>query len=283
MLQDVCSIFLTLHLLESRPLIDVLTIFLTQRARNLQSILSRSSKSAPNGSLLNGNALSKSKKAIVREVREGLQAVLEAIASTVGVARAVFSSRNDDPSLMSCVLSFIQSDIPMPDTSLPPELQMSTQHLLSTLPSASHFSLLPSSIRSYSPHVDLTSATSSITPAQLALHLSEWFSKAVTTLRNAAEGWFTDLRTLKEVWAVRSWLDEWLGGKELEDGEKLGLSVVINDVAHGQAVKILRITLGDLQDHFRDELQNALSQLRDGTSLVGMFLHPESFSGSSSV
>ncbi|KAH9065792.1 hypothetical protein EDB87DRAFT_889121 [Lactarius vividus] len=268
-LEDVCSILLTLHLLESRPLIDVLTIFLAQRTRNLQTTLSRNPKSAPNGSLPNGSTLPKFKKVIVREVREGLEAVLEAISSTVGIARAIFSNRSDDsPSLMSRILLFIQSDIPVPDTSLPSELQMSTQHLLSTLPSASHFTLLPSSIRSYRPYVDLASATSSIPPAQIALQLSEWFSKAVTNLQNAAEGWFTDLRTLKEVWAVRSWFNEWLGGKELEDGEKRGLAEVIDGVAHGQAVKILRRALGNLQDRFRDELQDALSQLRDGTSLA---------------
>ena len=252
---------------------DVLSIFLSQRARTLQSTLSRSPKSVPNGSLPNGNALSKSKKAIVREVREGLEAVLEAIASTVGVARAVFNNRSEDsPSLMSRILLFIQSDIPVPDASLPPELQMSTQNLLSTLPSASHFALLPSSIRSYRPYVDLTSATSSIPPAQLALQLGEWFSKAVTSLQNAADGWFTDLRTLKEVWTVRSWFDEWLGRKELEDGEKQGLAEVVDGVAHGQAVKILRRVLGDLQDRFDDELRDALSQLRDNTSLLGMCL-----------
>ena len=273
MLQDVCSILLTLHLLESRPLIDVLTIFLTQRARNLQSTLSRSPKSAPNGSLPNGSALPKSKKAIVREVREGLETVLEAIASTVGVARAVFSNKSkDSPSLMSRILFFIQSDVPVLDASLPTELQMSTQHLLSTLPSASHFALLPSSIRSYRPYVDLTSATSSVPPAQLALQLGEWFSKAVTSLQNAAEGWFTDLRTLKEVWAVRLWFDEWLGGKELEDGEERGLAEVVDGVAHGQAVKILRRVLGDVQNCFHDELRDALSQLRDGASHLGMFL-----------
>ena len=206
-------------------------------------------------------------------MREGLEAVLEAIASTVGVARAVFSNRSEDsPSLMSRILLFIQSDIPVPDASLPPELQMSTQNLLSTLPSASHFTLLPSSIRSYRPYVDLTSATSSIPPAQLALQLGEWFSKAVTSLQNAAGGWFTDLRTLKEVWTVRLWFDEWLGRKELEDGEKQGLAEVVDGVAHGQAVKILRRVLGDLQDRFDDELRDALSHLRDNTSLLGMFL-----------
>jgi hypothetical protein len=216
--------------------------------------------------------LPRSKKAIVREVREGLEAVLEAIASTIGVARASFSHRSDDnPSLMSRILLFIQSDVPVLDASLAPELQMSTQHLLSTLPSASHFALLPSTIRLYRPHVDLSSATSSIPPAQLALQLSDWLSKAVTNLRNAGEGWFADLRTLKEVWAVRLWFDEWLGVKELEDGEKQGLAEVIDGVAHGQAVKILRRVLGDLQDRFRDELRDALSQLRDGTSLAGTF------------
>jgi len=254
--------------------VDVLSVFLTQRARSLQATLTRSPKSVPNGSSLNGGAPPKSKKAAVREVREGLQGVLEAIASTVGVARDVFHNRGDkDPSLMSRVLSFIQLDVTPLDTSLPSDLQMSTHHLLSTLPSASHFLLLPSSIRSYKPFVDSASATSSLSSVQLAGRLSEWFSKAVAELRSVAKGWFAELRTLKEVWAVRSWFSDWLGGKKLEDEERRGLAEVIDDIAHGQAVEILRTALGNLQNDFRDELENALSLLRDGSSdaLLGTF------------
>jgi hypothetical protein len=93
-------------------------------------------------------------------------------------------------------------------------------------------------------------------------------------LKSVGEDWFTELRTLKEVWVVRSWFNDWLRTKELEDGERQELSEVIDDVAHDQAVKILRTALGNLQGDFQDELQNALLQLRDGTSeaLVGMFL-----------
>lgn len=196
------------------------------------------------------------------------------MASTVGVSRDVFRNRgHEDPSLMSRVLSFIQLDIPPQDTSLPPDLQMSTQHLLSSLPSASHFVLLPSDIRSYKPFVDSSFAASSVSSAQLAGRLNEWFSKAVTELRSVARGWFSELRTLKEVWAVRSWFGDWLGAKELEDGERRGLAEVVDDLVHDQAVMILRTALGDLQDGFQNELQNALSQLRDGTSeaLLGTF------------
>jgi len=266
-LEDICSILLTLHLLESRPLTDVLSVFLAQRARSLHAALSQSPKSAPNGSSLNGSVHPKSKKVVVREVREGLEGVFESITSTVGVARDVFRDRGfEDPSLMFRVLSFIQSDVSDRDSSLPSDLQMSTQHLLSTLPSASHFVLLPSTIRSYKPFVDLASATSSVSPAQLGLQLSEWFSKAVAELRSVAKVWFAELRTLNEVWAVRSWFSDWLRSKELEDEERRGLAEVVDDVAHGQAVKILRTALGDLQDDFRDELQNTLSHLRDSTS-----------------
>jgi hypothetical protein len=261
-----------LHLLESRPLTDVLSVFLAQRARSLQAALLRSPKSAPNGSSLNGGP-TKSKKAVVREVREGLEEVFESITSTVGIARDVFRNRgHEDPSLMFRVLSFIQLDVPDRDSSLPSDLQMSTQHLLSTLPSASHFVLLPTTIRSYKPFVDLASATSSVSSAQLATQLGEWFSKAVAELRGVAKGWFSELRTLKEVWVVRLWFGYWLGTKQLEDEERQGLAEVVGDVAHGQAVKILRTALGDLQDGFRDELQNTLSHLRGSTSeaLVGM-------------
>ncbi|KAI0308156.1 hypothetical protein B0F90DRAFT_129062 [Multifurca ochricompacta] len=278
-LEDVCSILLTLHLLESRPLIDVLTIFLAQRARSLQAILSRSTKSAPNGSSsLNGGAFPKSKKAITREVREGLEGVLDAIASTVDVARGVFCDRShEDPSLLSRVLLFIQSDVPVTDTALPPQLQMSTQHLLYTLPSASHFALLPSNIRSYKPYVDLASAMSSLSSTQVTLRLSEWFSKAVTDLRRVAEGWFAELRTLKDVWAVRSWFNDWLRAKKLEDREGQELAEVIGDISHGQALKILRTALSDLQDGFRDELQHALLQLRDGANEAFVESNPAKF------
>jgi hypothetical protein len=235
-----------LHLLESRPLTDVLSVFLAQRARSLQAALLRSPKSAPNGSSLNGGP-TKSKKAVVREVREGLEEVFESITSTVGIARDVFRNRgHEDPSLMFRVLSFIQLDVPDRDSSLPSDLQMSTQHLLSTLPSASHFVLLPTTIRSYKPFVDLASATSSVSSAQLATQLGEWFSKAVAELRGVAKGWFSELRTLKEVWVVRLWFGDWLGTKQLEDEERQGLAEVVGDVAHGQAVKILRTALGDL-------------------------------------
>ncbi len=252
---------------------DVLSVFLAQRARSLHAALLQSPKSAPNGSSLNGGVHLKSKKVVVREVREGLEGILESITSTVGVARDVFRDRgSENPSLMFRVLSFIQLDVPDQATSLPSDLQMSTQHLLSTLPSASHFVLLPTTIRSYKPFVDLASATSSVSPAQLALQLSKWFSKAVTELRSVAKDWFAELRTLKEVWAVRSWFSDWLGGKELENEERRGLAEVVDDVAYDQAVKILRTALGDLQDGFRDELQNTLLHLRDSTSeaLVGM-------------
>lgn len=222
---------------------------------------------------MNGSIHPKSKRVVVREVREGLEGVFESITSTVGVARDIFRDRGPaNPSLMLRVLSYIQSDLSDRDSSLPSDLQMSTQHLLATLPSASHFVLLPTTIRSYKPFVDLASATSSVSSAQLELQLSEWFSKAVAELRSVAKVWFAELRTLKEVWAVRSWFSDWLRDKELGDEERRGLAVLVDDVAHGQAVKILRTALGDLQDDFRDELQHTLSHLRDSTSeaLVGM-------------
>ncbi|KAI0296258.1 hypothetical protein BC826DRAFT_1103987 [Russula brevipes] len=173
---------------------------------------------------LERHSSSKVQKAVVREVREGLEGVLEAMASTVGVARDVFHH-----GVMKTYLSYVYTASS------------------STLPSASHFILLPTTIRSYKPFVDFASATSSVSSEQLALQLSEWFSKAVTELRKVAKGWFAELRTLKEVRAA-------------------GVAEVIDDVAHGQAVKILRTALGDLQDGFRDELQDALLQLREGTS-----------------
>ena len=93
-------------------------------------------------------------------------------------------------------------------------------------------------------------------------------------MQNIAKGWFSELRTLKEVWAIRLWFVDWLRTKELEDRERQGLAEVVDDVVHNQAVRILRVALGDLQDDFRNELQNALSQLRDGTTKAFLGMSP---------
>ncbi|KAI0045223.1 hypothetical protein FA95DRAFT_1495802 [Auriscalpium vulgare] len=267
---DICSVLLTLHLLESRPLSDTLSTFLAQRTRSLQSALSRSPKATQNGQssqLLNGNAGTKTRKTVLRELRETFEGVLDVIALTVGAAREIFHDGSSArPSLMRHCLQHIQSDSD-PEPSLPPELHMSTQHLLTSLPSASHFVLLPPTVRSYKPYIDLTSSTSSIPPDQLSHRLQDWFQKAVQDLQAAAEAWFSDLKALKDVWTIRGWVTEWVTEDgRFEENERAHLTSALDVLVHKQATQIWRSAFSDMETIFQSELGSAVSALREGAN-----------------
>ncbi|KAI0068134.1 hypothetical protein BV25DRAFT_1793601 [Artomyces pyxidatus] len=268
--EDICSVLLMLHLLESRPLADTLSTFLSQRTRSLQTALSRNPKGTPNGHPShhpNGNGISHTRKTVVREAREGFEAVLEVLCLTVGAARDILRDNGaGQPSLMRRILEFIQSDS-TPEASLPPDLQMSTQYLLGSLPSSSHFVLLPSSIRSYKPYVDLTSSTSSMPQSQLSDRLQDWFQKGVQDLQTAAESWLADLQTLKEVWTIRTSVYGWVDGdRRMEDGERTYLKSAVDVLVHKQAAQIWRSALNEMEEAFRSALSSALSALQEGTN-----------------
>ena len=270
---------LTLHLLESRPLNDTLIVFLSQRTKGLQLSLSRSAKASLNGhssQTLNGFASSKSRKAVVREVRENITAVLEVIAMTVGAARDIFSDDGSRRrSLMVRMLEFIQSDSTSShDTSLPPELQISTPNILGSLPSGSQHAVLPPSIRSYKPYIDLASSSSSVSQKLLSDRIQDWFHKAIRELQVAAEKWFSDLKTLKEVWVIRTWVRQWVGeNAHLEESERSSFRESIDALVGKQAVQIWKLALEDIEDVFRVELNSAFTALCEGTSDndLGMF------------
>lgn len=283
--QDICSILLTLHLLESRPLIDTLSVFLSQRTKSFQLSLTR--KSSSNGrppQQSNGNAKTKSRQLVVREVRESIGAVLDVISFTVGAARDIFY---DEPSssrrcLIHRVLEFVQSESQDTETvDLPPELQMSTQNLLTNLPSGSQHLSLPQSIRSYRPYIDLSSSSTSISASQLSTKLHEWFEKVTKEFATVAQQWFSDLQTLKEVWSTRAWIRTWLEGNAyLEDAERETLKNIADGLVRQQASEIWKVALADMQQTFQGHLDSALSALAEGTgeSALGALFFANVFS-----
>ncbi|TFY70549.1 hypothetical protein EVG20_g2465 [Dentipellis fragilis] len=270
--EDVCSVLLTLHLLESKPLSATLSAFLAQRSKTLQTSRARISKGPSNGlppQALNGSATAKARKLVVRETRENIQSSLEVVSATVGTARRIFLSPSpDERPLIGRVLEFIQSDTPkVEDTSIPPELQMSTQHLLNSLPSASHFQLLPQTVRSYKPYVDLTSTATSISPDHLSSSLETWFRKAVQDLQNAAVSWFSDLHALREVWVIRMWLKKWVATNEnLMSDERSFVNSVFDTLVRNQATEIWKGALHDTAETLKTELAGALSALAENSS-----------------
>ncbi|EIM92224.1 uncharacterized protein STEHIDRAFT_89072 [Stereum hirsutum FP-91666 SS1] len=280
--EDICSILLTLHLLESRPLIDTLSVFLSQRTKSFQLSLSRNSTS--NGrppQQNNGSAKTKSRQLVVRELRGSIGAVLDVISFTVGAARDIFY---DEPSssrrcLIHRVLEFIQSESQDTETlDLPPELQMSTQNLLTNLPSGSQHLSLPQSIRSYRPYIDLSSSSTSISASQLSTKLHEWFEKVTKEFATVAQQWFSDLQTLKEVWSTRAWIRTWLEGNAyLEDAERESLKSIADGLVRQQASEIWKVALADMQQTFQSHLDSAMSALAEGTGESVLDASPVSY------
>ncbi|KAJ6503353.1 Vps51/Vps67 domain-containing protein [Mycena vitilis] len=275
--EDVCAALLTLHLLDSRPLTEALSVFLTQRSKTLHAMLSRDHPShsplSPSFSRrANGHipetrpAPSTARKVSVREVKEATQTALDAMVKTLTTSRSIFEEAQSNQSMIGTVLEYIQSDSASPGPSLKSlssELQLTTQALLSTLPSSAHFLLLPPSLRSYKPYVDLSSSSSLIEQAHFTQVLDEWFQSSNHSLQIAASKWFSDLHTVAEVWTLRSSIRQWIDASGLKAGETATLKSIFDDAAQQRVLNIWKLALSDAEDAFQLQLAAATASLRD--------------------
>ncbi|KZT02444.1 uncharacterized protein LAESUDRAFT_706143 [Laetiporus sulphureus 93-53] len=266
--EEVCATLLTLHLLESRPLSETLTIYLTQRSKALSFTLSHLYEHHMNGdahaSVGNGKTSSRAHKANVREIKQRLQTVLEIICGTLGTAREIFAdnARANKLSMMKQTLQYIQTGS-MPAAHLPAELEITTRSLLNSLPASTHFLLLPESIRSYKPYVDGTSLSSSIPQAQLDEKLDAWFTQSMSDLGVVLRRWFSALEGVREVWEIRTSsfdLIETLDGIQAE--EKSRMRSFLDDHSRRQAVVVWKSALETLEMELRKHLSHAIETVR---------------------
>ena len=264
---------LTLHLLESRPLHETLVIYLSQRTKTLSSMLTRNASTSNNGDAKpNGKGIHRPRKVAVRETKQRTEAVLEAIARTIGTARTIFAD-SSSPSLMKMALQFFQTPTENPGA-LPTELQLTTQMLLTSLPSSSHFALLPQSIRTYKPYIDGAAVTTPALLPQLRDKLESWFGRVVQDARGAIADWFSDLGSVRDVWEVRRSLLAWLSTMEdLESSERLELASLINNACHRQATSVWKSALEELDSSFRNVLGSAMKAVESdpGAHSYGAF------------
>ncbi|KAH7930426.1 hypothetical protein BV22DRAFT_1109288 [Leucogyrophana mollusca] len=251
--EDTCATLLTLHILDSRPLTDTLATYLTQRSRTLSTLLSKIGD-VPSSSTPQVNGANASKAS--RVVKTSLQTALEVIVATITTARSIFYG---SPSLAAHVLEYIQSDShSSPTPTLPKELLLTTQELLSALPSSTYFAILPPAIKSYKPYVDLSSPSSSLPSSILHQKLAAWFAEAQGSLGSATERWIRSVRGVKGVWGVRCAVKTWLsgdGGKDLKESERVALGKAVDGVLRDQIVEIWRGVLGEAEREFTKEVQ----------------------------
>ncbi|KAI0830492.1 hypothetical protein BC628DRAFT_871518 [Trametes gibbosa] len=268
---EVCATLLTLHLLESRPIPETLSIYLAQRTKTLSSLLNRNASASSNGHLTNpqqnGRSSHRPRKVVVREVKQNAEHVLQAISRTVGTARLMFADASSGSSpMMKEVLHFLQTPTDTADE-LPPELQLSTQILLSSLPSSSHLLLLPQTIRSYKPYVDDTSLVDTKLQTQLREKLRTWFSRALQELHAALADWFTPLGSVREVWDVRASLLHWLKGAEgLDPSELQELEAVVDAASLTQATSVWKVALVSSESSFRNAVATATTALNEDSA-----------------
>ncbi|KAJ3560271.1 hypothetical protein NP233_g10949 [Leucocoprinus birnbaumii] len=250
--EDACATLVTLHLLDSRPLHDTLSSLFLQRTKTLNAALATKSTSGPsslspsisrqpaNGkiafSFSQDTSTSSLAKPRIREVKESLYNALTILSQTVHVARGVFGGTSGH-ALIENVLEFIQSDANR-NPSIPTELHLTTQALLTNVTSAAHFQLLPQSLQSYKPYVDLTSSSISLRQDQFLAQLNEWFIQSNKSLEGAAVRWFKELETVKEVWSVRLASRKWISATTLAEQEKARLSAMFDEICRARIVEI---------------------------------------------
>ncbi|KAL1683766.1 Vps51/Vps67 domain-containing protein [Schizophyllum commune] len=272
--EDTCATLLTLHLLDARPLTDTFVTLLSQRSRTLQTMLSRnpreisrpgtpSTPTTSNGVATDTKGAGARRKP-VQEVRDAVLAALQLIAHTVISARRIYRGDAISPGLAVRVLQFIQSD--SHETSdLPADLSLTTQSLLATLPSSTHFQLLPPTLRAYKPYVDLSSSSSTVSQDDFTQRLDVWFRTSCKNLKTAIERWFADLETVKEVWGVRKAILKWIAGESgVEGGEATYIESVFDDLCRQRLVGIWKAAFLDAERTFERQLTAAVSTLKTG-------------------
>ena len=264
--KETCATLLTLHVLESRPLAETLSIFLTQRSRTLATALARPKESvnghanAPAGDF--GKATARARKLILREVKRNLQSALEAISRTLHCARDIFSdTQSGEPGMMQQALQYIKDE--KAADSFPSDLQISTQTLLGSLPSSAHLSLLPSTIRSYKPYIGATSSLPSVTQTLLQQKLGEWFSHSLEAVQAAATQWLASLENVKEVWDIRtSSLTVIAELRGLDTNEKARVRATLDSLCQKQTISVWRTALNNAETSFQERLTSALQSLK---------------------
>ena len=200
---------------------------------------------------------------MLREVKRNLQTALEAISHTLRSARDIFSDAvTGEPGMMQQALQYIQDE--KVASSLPPELQMTTQTLLNSLPSSAHFSLLPSTVRSYKPYIGAASSSPSVTQSLLQQKLGEWFARSLETVQAAGAQWSANLESVKEVWDIRTssfTIIAKLHG--LDTQEQARVRAMVDTLCQKQTVSVWQIALSNAEMSFHERLTSALQSLKN--------------------
>ena len=279
--QQNCATLLTLHLLDARPLSDTLSIFLAQRTKTLHTMLAwrlgrtdtlkskqiSSFPLRPNGHPPDASGEQRAifGRATIRDVKKATLAALGVVFRTLSTTRDIFQHCPARPqAMMISALEYIHSDSPSPAPSrtIPPQILLDTEGLLATLPSSTHFSLLPPSLRSYRPYVDPSSSASSVPQSLLNQKLDEWFRKSAERLQHSVKTWFSDLQCAREVWSIRSSILTCIDAASgIDQDETLSLKSSFDNACLERLLDIWKERLQEAGQTFRDRLVSVVMSI----------------------
>jgi conserved oligomeric Golgi complex subunit 1 len=202
---------------------------------------------------------------------------LNIISQSVCTARSIFRHNASEPPLIGRVLESIQADSSKPDEpspTLPDELYLSTDSLLANLTSSANFQLLPLTIKSYKPYVDLNSSSIFLAQPQSSQKVQTWFQQSSSLWQTCAGGWLTGLQTVKEVWTLRSSIRRWIMASGLKEEEIIHLLSTTDSLCHERIVRIWTQALTGAEALFKSRLNSYVSNSRLGPSHIfsGNFL-----------
>ncbi|KAI6120606.1 hypothetical protein EDD16DRAFT_1574516 [Pisolithus croceorrhizus] len=257
--EDICATLLTLHILESRPLTDTLTIYLSQRTKTLNVLLSKGSeisgKSVHNGQPAETHTSGTSKHLHTKdEVKRSVQSLLAVISDTLNISREIFAASSAKP-LATQVLEYMQEESPSTlAQTLPARFLVNTQAILAMLPSSTYLSLLPQNIKSYKPFVDLSSS-SNLCTERLEEKLGDWFTQSTANVRDALRRAFSSLQNVVGVWRVRSALQKWISRCGLNHDERSVLSRLVDEATGERTTGIWKSALAHAKEVFVEQLK----------------------------
>lgn len=292
--EDTCATLLTLHILESRPLTDTLTIYLSQRTKTLNALLSKGSeasgKSVHNGQPAEARTTGISTHFHTKdEVKRSVQSLLAVISDTLNISRKIFAAPSAKP-LATQVLEYIQEDSPStPAQTLPVGFLVNTQTIIAMLPSSTYLSLLPPNIKSYKPFVDLSSSSSNLCIETLEEKLGDWFTYSTANLRDAIQRALSSLHSVVGAWRVRLALKKWISRCGLNDDEQSVLSRFVDEAAGERIMSIWKSALVHAEGAFVEQLKvirpeevEEFPPLHSMYSPLPVLAHPPPGSGPSS-
>ena len=245
-----------------------------QVAENLSSpVLSVNGHDVPVTRLTEIKGHSVFRRTTVRHYGQVSQAALENISSTLFTCRRIFEQTPHlERPMIGHILEHIQSDhpeIPGGNGVTSSELRLTTQTLLSNLPSSTLFLSLPSNLRSYKPYIDLNSSSAVVPQDFLNAKLEEWFQKSATTLRVAVERWFSELHSAKEVWNVRTSSHKSINAASgPTEAEKVHLKAIFDNASKQRILEVWRDSLSLTEAAFQEQLLLAMKRT---DSPIGQF------------